>query len=150
MTTRTDGGERLKRAVHAARELAGIPSDLQLSMKSGVHYDTLMNWYSGRTTPRPAELMKVAEAIDLRLVDLMDVYEGRDPRPPALEEALAELVAELRVVTHEMRLSRVLQEEATAAILRALGATTASAPGRGPAGTHPQSAPGAPSDSGRR
>lgn len=120
MTNRA-GGQALKTAVHVHREQAGITSDRQLSARAGVHYDTLMNWYAGRTLPRPAELKKVADVLGVRLVELMDVYEGRDPAPPELVEVIGELVVELRLMLSELRAGRVLQEESTAAILRALG-----------------------------
>lgn len=142
------GGPALKRAVHAAREQVGITSDTELAVKAGVHYDTLMNWFSGRTTPRPAELKKIADVIGLRLVDLMDVWEGRDPRPPSLEQAIGELVDEIRALLYEHRLSRAQQEESTAAILRALGALARGAPA--PSGTPAETGPGAASGSGRR
>lgn len=116
------GGLRLKRAIHQARAVTDITSDTALSLRAGVHYDTLMNWYAERTVPRPAELKKVADALGVRMADLMDVYEGRDPRPPSLEEAIGELVDEIRVFVHEARLSRIAQDESTSAILRALGA----------------------------
>jgi ribosome-binding protein aMBF1 (putative translation factor) len=90
------GGKALKRAIHVARARAGIASDMELSQRAGVHYDTLMNWYSGRTVPRPAEVRKVAEAVDIPLVVLMDAYEGRDPEPMVLQDAISELVGELR------------------------------------------------------
>lgn len=109
-----------------------MTSDTRLALAAGVSYDTLMNWFSGRTVPRPAELKRVGDAIDLRLVDLMDAYDGRDPSPPSLEASIAELVAELRVFVHEARLSRALQEESTAAILRALGAAGRPGPGARP------------------
>jgi transcriptional regulator with XRE-family HTH domain len=127
------GGLRLKQAIHQARAVTDITSDTALSVRAGVHYDTLMNWYSERTVPRPAELKKVADALGVRMADLMDVYEGRDPRPPSLEEAIAELVDEMRVFVHEARLSRVQADESTSAILRALGAIAH--PGRALAGT---------------
>jgi transcriptional regulator with XRE-family HTH domain len=139
MTDRTagpktlSGGTRLKQAIHQARALTEITSDTSLALKAGVHYDTLMNWYAERTVPRPAELKKVADVLGVRMADLMDVYEGRDPRPPALEDAIAELVDELRVFVHEARLSRVQSDESTSAILRALGAIAH--PGRALAGT---------------
>ncbi len=115
------GASALKRTIRTARERQGITSDLQLASKAGVSYDTLMNWWSGRTTPRPAELKKVADVLDVRLVDLMDAYEGRDPEPPSLVDAIRELADEIRVLVYDLRLSRVQQEEGTAAILRALG-----------------------------
>lgn len=115
------GGEALKRAIHVAREQAGITSDMQLAKVAGVSYDTFMNWFGDRTTPRPAELKKVADVIGVRLVDLMDAWEGRDPQPPSLEAALRELIAELR-------LDRIAREESTAAMLRAFGALALSGP----------------------
>ena len=92
----TDKGSGLKQAIHIARAKASITSDMQLALKAGVSYDTLMNWYSNRTTPRPAELKKVADAMGVRLVELMDAWDGRDPQPPELEEVLRELVTEIR------------------------------------------------------
>ena len=128
------GGQALKRSIHMARERKGIPSDMQLARAAGISYDTLMNWYSGRTVPRPAELKKVADATGTTLVALMDAYEGRDPEPPTLVEAIRELVA-------EMRLSRAQQDEATVAMLHALGAMAAQLPS--PQGTRQSSARGA-------
>lgn len=82
------GGEALKREIHVARNRAGITSDMRLAIASGVHYDTLMNWFSERTVPRPAELKKVAEAMGASYSRLMDAYEGREPEPTSIEEAL--------------------------------------------------------------
>lgn len=109
------GGQALKTAIHVARARAGILSDTALSLRAGVHYDTLMNWYSGRTTPRPFELSKVAKALDVPLNDLMSAWEGRPIEPPPLQDALRELVDELR-------LSRAQQHEATMALLQAIAA----------------------------
>lgn len=123
----------MKRAIHVAREEAGIATDVELARRASISYDTLMNWFGNRTTPRPSEVGRVADVLGLRLVELMDAWEGRDPRPPALEEQIAQLVAELRISIYEARLSRVALEEATAAILRALGASAR--PGLDPPGT---------------
>jgi len=90
------GGAALKRAVHVARARAGITSDTQLAVQAGVHYDTLMNWYGDRTVPRPAELKKVADALGASYGDFMAVYEGRDPEPTPLVDAIAELINEIR------------------------------------------------------
>ena len=122
-------GADLKAAIHVARERAGITSDMQLARQASVSYDTLMNWYAERTTPRPAELKKVGDAIGVRLVELMDVWEGRDPQPPVLEERLSEVIDALHVLVRELRLSRHQQEESTEAILRALGAVARTGPG---------------------
>lgn len=119
---RREGAAALKQAIHVAREKVEIPSDRQLALRAGVSYDTLMNWFAGRTEPRPSELKKVAEILEVRLVELMDVYEGRDPEPPELVDLLGQLVDELRVAVVEMRMGRAQQEEQTAALLRAIGA----------------------------
>jgi transcriptional regulator with XRE-family HTH domain len=112
-----NAGERLKVAIHVARARAEPPitSDMQLAVQAGIHYDTLMNWYSGRTLPRPGGLRQVADALGIRYSDLQDAYDGRDPEPPTLVEAIEALIDELR-------LSRAQQDESTLAILRALGA----------------------------
>lgn len=93
---RLAGGPALKRAVHVARARAGIASDAELANTAGVHYDTLMNWYAGRTVPRPAEVRKVAEALGVPYGDLLAAYDGRAPEPPALHESIERLVLELR------------------------------------------------------
>lgn len=88
--------ESLKRAIRAARQKQGIESDQQLALAAGVHLQTLQNWMYGKTTPRPHELSKVAAVLDVPLADLMAVYEGRDPEPPPLQDAIRELVEEMR------------------------------------------------------
>ncbi len=143
------GGEALKTAIHVARERAGITSDTQLARQAGVSYDTLMNWFGGRTLPRPTELKRVADAVGVRLVELMDAYEGRDPQPPSLEERMGELIDELRVFVHEARLQRAANEESTAAILRALGAL-GRAGAQGPRETQGRVEPGPAADTRRR
>lgn len=114
-TVNPDAGARLKEAIHVARIRAGITSDTQLSLRAGVHYDTLQNWYSGRTMPRAAALRMVADALGVRYSDLQDAYDGRDPEPPTLVDAIQELVAEIRK-------SEAQHAESTNAILRTLGA----------------------------
>lgn len=112
-TTMHDSGQSLKSAIHVARARASIPSDMQLALRAGIHYDTLMNWYGGRTVPRPAELLKVASVLDVSLADLMGAYEGRPSEPPPLHESIRELVAELRA-------QRVSHDQAMAGLTRAL------------------------------
>jgi hypothetical protein len=111
--TRPRGGQALKQAIHVARARASITSDMQLALRAGVHYDTFMNWYSDRTTPRAHELSKVARVLDVPLADLLAAWEGRDVEPPALHESIRELVAELRA-------SRASQDATTAALMHAL------------------------------
>ena len=97
------GGKALKRAIHAARPHKGYTTDMALSMAAGVSYDTLMNWYGDKTVPRPAEVKKVGDALGVPYGDLLAAYEGRDPTPPALHEAIAELVAAIRADVDETR-----------------------------------------------
>lgn len=92
MTDQAAGG-RLKQAIHVARARANIAYDTELALRSGVSYDTLMNWYGGKTVPRGAELRKVAHVLGVAYADLMAAYEGRDPEPPPLTDAIRELVA---------------------------------------------------------
>lgn len=113
------GGKRLRQAIHVARARAEITSDMQLAHLAGISYDTLMNWYSGRTVPRPAEVKKVAEVLEVPYSDLLAAYEGRDPEPQPLADAIRDLVEELR-------LTRKQQADANAVLLRAL--TVALAP----------------------
>lgn len=84
--------EELKRALRAARSNAGIKSDQELALLSGVHLQTLQNWMYGKTTPRPSELSKVAATLDVPFADLMAIYEGRNPEPPPLQDAIRDLV----------------------------------------------------------
>lgn len=103
------GGRSLKSVIHVQRARAGITSDVQLAGQAHVHYDTLMNWYSDRTVPRPAEVKKIASALRrgqlaqgipedkaVTFGDLMAAYEGLDVEPPSLTEAVLTLVDELR------------------------------------------------------
>lgn len=84
-------------------------------MAAGVSYDTLMNWYADRTTPRPTEVRRVALALGARFADLMAAYDGTEPEPVPLQDAIRELVGELRE-------QRAQQEVATLALLRAVNA----------------------------
>lgn len=117
-------GAGLKQAIHIARERAELTSDVQVADKAGVSYDTLMNWFGDKTTPRPHQIRKVADALGVRFSDLMDAWEGRDTEPPPLQTAIRELVA-------EMRLSRAQQDEATIALLRAMALVVPAGPARG-------------------
>ena len=112
-----EAGARLKEAIHVARARAKPPitSDSLLSIRAGVHYDTLMNWYAGRTMPSGDAMRRVADTLGVKYADLMDLYEGRDPEPPTLVQAIETLIVELRQ-------ARAEQAEATTAILRTLGA----------------------------
>jgi hypothetical protein len=116
------GGPALKRAIHIARARTDITSDMELARRADVHYDTLMNWFGDRTTPRPFEVRKVAAVLGVPLQDLMGAWEGYDPEPPPLQDAVRELVGEMRALVAESRLARAQQDEATMALLRALGA----------------------------
>lgn len=133
-------GARLKRAIHVARAQANILYDTDLAIRAGVSYDTLMNWFAGKTVPRGAELRRVAQVIGRTYADLMAAYEGTEPEEPELTELLRELVDELR-------LSRAQQDEATMAILRAVGVSLHPAPV--PPGTPAGSGNEAPSGTGQ-
>ncbi|HEV8282343.1 MAG TPA: helix-turn-helix transcriptional regulator [Candidatus Limnocylindrales bacterium] len=116
------GGAALKRAIHVARARTDYTSDMALAKAAGVHYDTLMNWFADKTTPRPFEVRKVAVTLGVSMADLLAAWEGRDPDPPPVQDAIRELVDELRAFVSESRMARAQQDEATMAILRALGA----------------------------
>lgn len=98
--------EDLKRTLRAARNQAGIKSDQELALRAGVHLQTIQNWMSGKTTPRPAEVSKVATALDVSMADLLAVYEGRDPKPPPLQDAVRDLTGAVRELVTEIREER--------------------------------------------
>lgn len=132
MADRDSGGRQLRRAIHIARARAGITSDSELAQIAGIHYDTLMNWYSDRTTPRPAEVRKVADALGASFADLMAAYEGRAPERPTLEGAIAELVTEMREGRRQQELLTVQLARALTALLVAVEALAAGAGDIGP------------------
>lgn len=115
------GGPALKQAIHVARARTDITSDRQLAIVAGVSYDTFMNWFGDKTVPRPHEVKKVADVLGISYGDLIAAYEGRDPEPPELHEAIRELVT-------EMRLGREQQHEELMTLLRALTAILSSGP----------------------
>jgi transcriptional regulator with XRE-family HTH domain len=88
--------EALKRALRAARNESGYESDIALALASDVHLQTIQNWMSGKTTPRPAELSKVARAVDKPMDHFMAIYEDREPQEQPLHEAVADLTATLK------------------------------------------------------
>ena len=121
-TSPAASGERLKREIHAARARAGIGTDIELAKRAHVSYDTLMNWYSGRTVPRAHVVKQVAEAVGVRFSLLLDAYEGKDPEPPELKEAIAMLADEIRTAMVDERRARIqLMRAVTAAITAAMG-----------------------------
>ena len=121
-TSPAASGERLKREIHAARARAGIGTDMELAKRSRVSYDTLMNWYSGRTVPRANVVKQVADAVGVKYSTLLDVYEGRDPEPPELKEAIAMLADEIRTALVDERRARAqLMRAVAAAITAAMG-----------------------------
>jgi hypothetical protein len=118
----TDGALRLKEAIHVGYVKAGYTSLMQVALASHVHYDTFMNWFSGQTRPRGAELQKVASTIGVPYADLEAVYEGREPEPQPLQDAVAELTAAVRELVAEIREDRERGQDAAAAMLRAAAA----------------------------
>jgi transcriptional regulator with XRE-family HTH domain len=129
------GGQALKHAIHVARARAGVTSDMQLALRAHVSYDTLMNWFSSRTVPRPHELKKVADSIGTSYGDLMAAYEGRDPEPQPLQDAVSDLTAAVRALIVEIREERDRGQDAAAAIVRAVGSLPT--PGGSPASNGP-------------
>lgn len=127
------GGQALKQAIHVARARTDYTSDMQLAIAAGISYDTFMNWFGDKTTPRPAEVKKVADALGIRYDNLMAAWEGRPIEPPPLHEAIADLVSEIRQSIEESRLARAQQHEATLELMRAVGSLGAG--GRVPRGT---------------
>jgi len=113
-----DRGQALRQAIHEARARAGIDSDTQLAIQADVHYDTLMNWYSGATVPRPAMVRKVAAVLDVPYGDLLAAYDGRPAAAVPLEKAVADLIVEIRS-------SVVDERRARAEMMRAITATLA-------------------------
>lgn len=110
---RLGGGKALRQAIHVARAQAGFTTDRQVADASGVSYDTLMNWYGDKTTPRPTEVKRVAVALGARFADFMAAYEGVDPEPVPLQDAIRDLI-------EQMRAQMAQQELATMALLRTL------------------------------
>ena len=106
---RREAGERLKRAIHVARARKGLTSDTSLSVQSGVAYDTLYNWYSGRTRPRGKELRQIAGYLGVAYSELEAIYEGREPEPLPLQDAVRDLVRSLDDLVSELRLTRAEQ-----------------------------------------
>jgi len=108
----------MRQAIHEARARASIDSDTDLALRAGIHYDTLMNWYSGTTTPRPAAVRKVAEVLDVPYGDLLAAYDGRPAAAIPLEQAVAELIVEIRSAVVDERRAR-------AELMRAIAASIA-------------------------
>jgi transcriptional regulator with XRE-family HTH domain len=135
------GGKALQRAIHIARARVGITSDMALSLAAPVSYDTLMNWYSNKTRPRGAELQKVAKVLDIPYATLEAAYEGRDPEPQPLHEAVADLTRAVRVLVAEIREDRERGQDAAAAMLRAAGVLGSLATSEGDTGSTAPVAP---------
>lgn len=130
-----EAGERLKRAIHVARATTDVTSDMELARQAGVHYDTLMNWFSGRTTPRPFEVRKVGEVLGIGYGELLAAYEGRPAPAVPLEQAVADLIAEIRIALVDERHAR-------AELMRAIASSIAVAISAPPSvGLDPAEAP---------
>jgi len=109
----------LKRALRAARSQAGYESDQSLALAADVHLQTIQNWMYGKTTPRPAELSKVARALDKPQDYFMAIYEDREPEERPLHDAVADLTGVVRELVAEIREDRERGTDAAAAMLRA-------------------------------
>lgn len=115
-------GQRLRHAIHEARAAAGIDSDNQLALRANVHYDTLMNWYRGATVPRPSSVRQIADVLGVSYGDLLAAYDGREPAAVPLEQAVADLIVEIRVAV-------VGERQARTAMMRMIAASLAAALG---------------------
>ena len=123
------GGQALKRAIHVARERAGIATDIDLAQRAHVSYDTLMNWYADRTVPRPERLLALARELPgTSYTDLMAAYSGTAAEPPPLQETVSELVNLLRPIVEQAvdREARLRAVEAELRLLREQPANGAS------------------------
>lgn len=128
-STGREAGERLKRAIHTARPAVGITSDVDLSTRAGVHYDTLMNWYAGRTVPRPAAVRQVADVLAVPYGDLLAAYDGREADAIPLERAVTELIAEIRIALVDERRARAdLMRMISASLAASIGVSTMDRP----------------------
>lgn len=134
------GGQALKQAIHVARARTDMTSDAELSRRAHVSYDTFMNWFGDKTIPRPFELKKVGDALGVPYGDLMAAWEGRPLEPPPLQDAIRELV-------EEIRRDRAERHEATIALMQAVGQLAQS--GRAPRETRDGSERGSRAGSGR-
>lgn len=121
------GGAALKQAIHVARAKAGITSDVQLALRAHVHYDTLMNWFGDKGIPRGFELKKVAKALGVHYWELQAAYDGEDPQPQPLQDAIRDLAGQLGQQTaaitslvDELRLARAEHEGMLEGIERGL------------------------------
>lgn len=72
-------GDALKTAVHVARAQRGIRSDRALTELAGVRYQTLMDWYAGRTAPSTGPLSAIATTLDIPVADLWAAWERSGP-----------------------------------------------------------------------
>lgn len=128
---REGGGKALRQAIHVARARAGMTTDTEVALAAGVSYDTLMNWYGDKTTPRPGEVRRVAIALGARFADLMAAYDGTDPEPVPLQDAIRELIEEMREGRRQQEIAALALIRATTAVLEAHGiepVTSLSAP----------------------
>jgi transcriptional regulator with XRE-family HTH domain len=81
-------GQSLKRAIHRGRIEASIRSDRALAKQAGVRYQTLMDWYAGRTRPTPATLSQIAVALQVKLGDLWAAWERLPEAAPGVGDPL--------------------------------------------------------------
>ena len=118
-----EAGQRIRHEIHVARARnTELTSDSALALAAGVHYDTLMNWYSGKTMPRPFHVRKVATILQVPYSELLAAYEGTAPPDQPLHVAVAELVAEIRSVVETEKRASVQRDRMIADALRAVAA----------------------------
>lgn len=98
-----------------------MTSDVQVSERAGVSYDTLMNWFAGKTSPRGAEMRRVADALSVPYVALEAAYQGVEQEPLPLQESVRELVDSLNDLVAELRMTRAEQVVVVEQMAEALG-----------------------------
>ena len=93
-----EAAARLKRELRIGMSGKGIDSWGRLAGGSGVSPTTIENWIYGRTVPQAKQLRRVGEFLrpHSNPAALEAAYAGMSPPEPPIEEALRELVPEIR------------------------------------------------------
>ena len=80
-----------------------------------------MNWFGDKTVPRGAELQKVARALGIGYSNLEAAYEGRDPEPQPLQDAIRDLVEAISALVGRLDVLTAGQATVAGEMMRALG-----------------------------
>ena len=73
-----------------------------------------MNWFGDKTVPRPHEVKKVADVLGVSYGDLIAAWEGKAVEPPPLQDAIRELVDEIRELVRALDRSTEYQRRRSA------------------------------------